>query len=363
MIMFYHFYARWTLPLAPVNYYPYGAEMQPYFRHGFFGVEFFFIISGFVIFYTLEKSTSLGDFWVKRFSRLLPAMLVCSVLTYVLIKVFDVQNHLPYLHSQTALDFFPSLTFTHPIFWVKIFHNDAIRNINGSYWSLWVEVTFYLLSSIVFFLNRGKFIRNWFWLLVPLTILKIISIQSHSLAEAVPGLAPVISALWRITVYFNLCNYAAYFSLGILFYSLFSNKRVPLAAIILCALSTIVEMYYLEDNSLRVMVLAMIAVFLLFIYKPKFLAFLNSGFITRIGVISYSLYLIHENIGVLFINKFAAVVSSPVLVKIFPVVLMLLMIIFAEILYRIYEKPVINFLRKKLLSRATKKKSDALQPD
>jgi hypothetical protein len=43
------------------------------FVYGLFGVELFFIMSGFVIFMTLERSATLFDFAVSRFARLPPA--------------------------------------------------------------------------------------------------------------------------------------------------------------------------------------------------------------------------------------------------------------------------------------------------
>lgn len=42
---------------------------------------------------------------------------------------------------------------------------------------------------------------------------------------------------------------------------------------------------------------------LLFIYRPTVINFLGGKFISRAGIASYSIYLIHQNIGVLLINK------------------------------------------------------------
>src|SRR5690348_9141450 len=43
------------------------------FPYGPFGVQLFFLISGFVIFMTLEKTSRPSDFVRSRFSRLFPA--------------------------------------------------------------------------------------------------------------------------------------------------------------------------------------------------------------------------------------------------------------------------------------------------
>src|SRR5262245_55208370 len=49
-------------------------EAYPFdFWPGEFGVHLFFTISGFVIYFTLERSRTVGDFLFSRFSRLYPA--------------------------------------------------------------------------------------------------------------------------------------------------------------------------------------------------------------------------------------------------------------------------------------------------
>ena len=49
---------------------------------------------------------------------------------------------------------------------------------------------------------------------------------------------------------------------------------------------------------------------LLFIYKPQYLSFLSTKFISKLGVASYSIYLIHQNAGVLLINKLSGVLQG-----------------------------------------------------
>ena len=44
----------------------------------------------------------------------------------------------------------PGLSFISPDCWNLVIHRNFFW-INGSYWSLWVEVQFYLLASLVYF--------------------------------------------------------------------------------------------------------------------------------------------------------------------------------------------------------------------
>src|ERR1700761_9643123 len=84
-VVLYHYYSRWVPPLN-TSLYPYGNKYS-YFSFGYLGVEFFFVISGFVIAYTLSATNSLSEFWKKRMVRLFPAMFVCSLITLVFFTI------------------------------------------------------------------------------------------------------------------------------------------------------------------------------------------------------------------------------------------------------------------------------------
>ena len=72
LVVFYHAYTRWS------DIVPYGARYAhfPVAQLGWLGVELFFMISGFVIYMTLEKCRSFGEFLYRRWLRLFPAMLL-----------------------------------------------------------------------------------------------------------------------------------------------------------------------------------------------------------------------------------------------------------------------------------------------
>ena len=57
------------------------------FPPGNYGVNLFFLISGFVIFMTLERARSAMDFVVSRFSRLYPAYWAAMALTCIFVYV------------------------------------------------------------------------------------------------------------------------------------------------------------------------------------------------------------------------------------------------------------------------------------
>lgn len=99
---------------------------------GHLGVELFFIISGFVIFMTLERTHAVRAFALSRFARLYPAFLACMAVTVAVGFIFDAPR--PY----------PSLIVANLTMAPDLFHRPPI---DGSYWSLLYELAFYALAG------------------------------------------------------------------------------------------------------------------------------------------------------------------------------------------------------------------------
>ena len=64
-VLLFHFFSRYTTHHYKTNLYPY-ADKYGYFGYGYLGVEFFFIISGFVIFFILEHINAFTSFLENR---------------------------------------------------------------------------------------------------------------------------------------------------------------------------------------------------------------------------------------------------------------------------------------------------------
>ena len=111
-VLLYHFTDRWT------KYFPFDDYYQHAFRYGYLGVHFFFMISGFVICYTLERTGNGSLFARNRFARLFPAMLLCSLITIFLCRWLDSDSLFPYAHKFQNL--LPSLSFISPEIWNKL---------------------------------------------------------------------------------------------------------------------------------------------------------------------------------------------------------------------------------------------------
>lgn len=356
-VMFMHFTYRWTPPAFNENLYPYGNAYGTAFYYGYLGVEFFFIISGFVISYTLENTSGMASFFKNRFIRLFPPMLLCSLVTYFLCLALDDKHYFENAHS--VRNFLPSLTFTNPSIWVTVTKKD-FSYISLSYWSLWVEVQFYFVSAILFFSSKKFFLRNLIILTIILSVFNAIPDRYIDPAtyNNLPNKLKLILSVWFYNrMHFDIKNYISWFTIGVVFHHLFKRRKIQVKSFLAVGILFIFifQFFALETFQVRIAYLIMLGLFFCMIYKKNVLTFLDIPMFRRIGMISYSVYLIHEIAGVLLINKYGKYLGSWSFVS--PFLVALLVICFAELSYRYYEKKSASWL-KKILFRSKSKQTN-----
>lgn len=346
-VLLYHFTIEWQ------GHTPYGNYFGDLFKYGYLGVEFFFVISGFVISYTLESTDSLGSFWKNRFIRLFPPLLACTVITYGIACLLDDQQLFPNAH--TLKNFGPTFTLTNPSIWSALTHT-RFAWINGSYWSLWVEIQFYVLASVIYFWNKGHFFRNILLVTMILSIIKYI--PPYFLNRSMPlsgGMIDFLKGWVFVNAAFNIDYYILWFTLGIIFHHMYKGGRPRLFIMLLTGIVLIQlysdRLYAGRIFPIRIFQLIIITLFVLLIYKKSWLSFLNNSLFRRIGLISYSIYLIHEVVGTLLLNKYGAYLGRWAPFSL--VLVIVLIIVFAEVSYRFYEKRTSRFLKRWLYRSAT----------
>ena len=155
----------------------------PGIRGGFFGVDVFFVISGFVITqvlvreFTTTNGTSLLDFYARRIRRILPMATVVAVAT-----VFLTYHYLAYITGAVN---------AHDALWVTLFSGNFHFAALGTnyftatqppstlqqYWSLAVEEQFYFVWPVLF-LACTRLLRRWDFRRVLTVVLTLIVLSS-----------------------------------------------------------------------------------------------------------------------------------------------------------------------------------------
>jgi peptidoglycan/LPS O-acetylase OafA/YrhL len=125
------------------------------------GVPIFFFISGFLVYKSFEKSRQnnhhLYNFFMNRCIRLYPGLLLCFLFSCFILFLSGnaqiiYQNIFEFvIWCLTAITF---LQFYNPPF----LRDFGVGAINGSLWSISVEIQFYLLMPLIFLILNKKFI-------------------------------------------------------------------------------------------------------------------------------------------------------------------------------------------------------------
>jgi peptidoglycan/LPS O-acetylase OafA/YrhL len=292
LVALYHAYARWP------TFVPYGNRFGDIalFKYGSLGVELFFLLSGFVILMTLEKCSTPREFMVRRWLRLFPAMLICSLFVFVTAWCFTERpGSLPNLDS-----LLPGLTFIDDRWW-QLLLGRPVSSIEGAFWSLYVEFKFYVFAAIVYYW-RGRKV-----LIGALVFLFLVSSAIRA-APDVPGVSSL--PLLRAFSDFLSMRYFGWFASGAAFYVALQTRSnrwfaIAMIAVIACAVS--------ESHLELPRLIAALAVSLLFAASLTITIvqkILCNRFLQFCGAISYPFYLMHEGMMISMIVKLGRAFSD-----------------------------------------------------
>ncbi|MEU7917330.1 acyltransferase family protein [Micromonospora zamorensis] len=127
------------MPVATQAYasYIFGVPAFNYSRYGWLGVDLFFLISGFVICMS-SWGRGTGQFITSRITRLMPAYLVAVPVALVFRTLWSENPDDP---APALSDTLANLTLTQGL--------RGIPDLDGVYWTLLVEMKFYLIFAVV----------------------------------------------------------------------------------------------------------------------------------------------------------------------------------------------------------------------
>lgn len=284
----YHYFTRWAPDAKHI--YPYAdiwAAFIP-FKLGYYGVQLFFAISGFVIALSLERSRSIDEFAVRRFSRLWPTMLLCSVISYSVLTLW------PQFWPQQPGNFLPSLTLIDTQFWSAIFPGLKANWIDGSYWTLFVELRFYALAALIYFFQPKKFHTHF-----NLFAATVVVSYSGLRLLGQPHLAEIVQGAF-------VAKYLPWFLLGIAALHELRDAHAKAHGTVLLAAACVFALAIAGESKLDFVIFIVVTALLLLPQKVRGLNLVLSWRpLTGIGVVSYSLYLLHQNVGLTLIAVIA----------------------------------------------------------
>ncbi len=288
-VLAFHYTIRWAPPYDPSAHFPAGRIFNGFvpFEYGWFGVEFFFVISGFVILMTLERCRNVGDFACRRFARLWPPLFVAATLTTIIMFLIGPTDWLV-----SKYDYVTSILLIDSSITSRLLDHPGIKWVDSAYWSLWVEIRFYLLAAVVYLAVRRNFIK--FWLAVQMIVSAAALLHNGK-----------VDTLLELVCF---PAYLPYFTLGVCIYEIYSKgtlHKLAVAGAVMAAClilySAVLSLNIYKGMDATVCTVANLIIFFLFflfVIDHPLVSIFKFRPIVALGQASYSLYLIHQNIGV-----------------------------------------------------------------
>jgi peptidoglycan/LPS O-acetylase OafA/YrhL len=292
--------------------------------YGWLGVELFFVISGFVICMS-AWDRGVGRFFVSRVVRLFPAYWFAVFATAAAVPLIAVGH--PRAHVR---DLLVNLTMLQiPM---------QVPHIDGSYWTLWEELHFYLLFAIVVW--RGLTYRSAVLFCLLWTVASVIvSNSSDVVVHLVVG-----------------DEYSSFFVAGIAFYLMYRFRPTILLwsivgvswALGLKRIYPTVVAVAASGNHSHIwpgVILVVTGIFaVMAAVALRWLTWVRGAWLTTAGALTYPLYLLHQEIGyALIVRLHHQVPKWPLFIG-----LVTAMLVVAWLVHRLVERPLAPRLKRAL---------------
>ncbi|MFI8725489.1 acyltransferase family protein [Micrococcus luteus] len=250
------------------------------------GVQLFFIISGFVIFMSARRANRPSDFAISRAARLYPPYWISLVFAVVLLLLHPVPGF-----SFTWGQALANLTMVQR--WV------GVDNVVDVYWTLAVEMQFYVIILILLYLTRCRLSdRVVLWGSIAWSV---ISWGVVSFAAPHVGSDPQRDPLWvKLLNNATVAEYAPLFVLGMALYIARQTGRHR-GWVAAAAVSAVGSTFVMRGMPLALEVLVVVLLAVTVMLRERTPVLLLPP-IQWYGKISYSLYILHAIPGYIIIH-------------------------------------------------------------
>lgn len=163
--------------------------LNEFLKYGTVGVQIFFVISGYIIPFSLIRSgynvSCIHKFWMKRLLRLYPPFLVALILTFIL------SHSAAYVKEQDSMFGFSNFLYS-MAYWEIPAENPVI-------WTLIVELKYYLFISVLFplFFTSTPTLRRLSF--VSVTIIAVFFVNSFEFLQYLPYFLIGFSVCYFVT--------------------------------------------------------------------------------------------------------------------------------------------------------------------
>jgi peptidoglycan/LPS O-acetylase OafA/YrhL len=297
-------------------------------RYGFLGVQLFFLISGFVILASARGRTG-RQFAVSRFVRLYPAYWLMATVTLVTVILIGEPGN----DRVTPRNWLVNLTM------LQAFVPDrfGITNLDSVYWTLAVELVFYVIVFVTIASGQGRAI-------LPILFAWLVA---SALIELVLGPVDVFRTFFAV-------QYAPFFVAGALASEVAAGRRSwPIwtgfaIASVLCVRQGVDEVRSLGADvpGLQTWVGAAAVVGFLAIILAVALGYgrtIGRPWMLTAGLLTYPLYLVHQQVGYAIQYRVQSLGDWPALV-----ISVLVVVAIAWVGHRLVERPASALLRRRL---------------
>ena len=297
---------------------PYSFLLDLFYKYGFYGVQLFYCISGFVFshIYLIKKEKKF--FFINRFARLYPLHFV-TLLLVALLQLINIEVLGSY---QGLIHFNDFYHFILQIFFISAWGFQEGHSFNGPIWSVSIELGIYFIFFLLIeSIKKYKKILLFFIICFFLVIRKITG--SNNL--------------------FLEC--AQLFFLGTFVYSLISSS-IPKLLLSVFAL-ILLPASFLGNFKIFLFCPALL---LLFLSIEEYLARLSlKNILKNLGSLTYSLYLLHFPLQILIILIFNILLipSNIFISKYFFTGYFLILFVLSFFSYKFVEYPLNKFIRAK----------------